>query len=63
VVLAVKAEPGQHVEAGQVLFLIEAMKMENEITAPHTGTIAEVRAQAGQVVEAGALLATFASAG
>jgi acetyl-CoA/propionyl-CoA carboxylase biotin carboxyl carrier protein len=60
VVLAVKAEPGQHVEAGQVLFLIEAMKMENEITAPHTGTIAEVRAQAGQVVEAGALLATFA---
>jgi acetyl-CoA/propionyl-CoA carboxylase biotin carboxyl carrier protein len=35
------------------------MKMENEIAAPHAGTIDEVRAQIGQVVEAGAVLATY----
>jgi len=60
-ILAVKAAPGQVVEAGQVLFIIEAMKMENEIAAPHAGTLAEVRAQVGQVVEAGAVLATYQS--
>ncbi len=57
--VSVKATPGQEVEAGAVLFIIEAMKMENEITAPHSGTLAEVRAQVGQVVEAGAVLATY----
>ena len=60
-ILAVKVVAGQQVEAGQVLFIIEAMKMENEIAAPHAGTIGEVRVQPGQVVEAGALLATFAA--
>jgi acetyl-CoA/propionyl-CoA carboxylase biotin carboxyl carrier protein len=60
-IAAVRAEPGQQVEAGQVLFIVEAMKMENEITAPHAGTLAEVRAQAGGTVEAGGILATYAS--
>ena len=58
-ILAVRAAPGQLVEAGQVLFIVEAMKMENEIIAPHAGTLAEVRAALGQVVEAGMLLATY----
>ena len=62
-ILAVKVVPGQVVEAGQLLFLIEAMKMENEITAPHAGTISAVRVQIGQVVEAGSVLATYAAAG
>jgi acetyl-CoA/propionyl-CoA carboxylase biotin carboxyl carrier protein len=58
-IVAVRATPGQAVETGQVLFIVEAMKMENEIAAPHAGTISEVRVQAGQIVEPGMVLATY----
>ena len=59
-VVAVKVAAGQAVEAGAVLLVVEAMKMENEVTAPRAGTIAAVNASVGQSVEAGAALVRFA---
>jgi biotin carboxyl carrier protein len=48
--------PGQAVEAGQGLVVVEAMKMENELRAPRAGRIKDVPAREGQTVDAGALL-------
>ena len=48
--------PGQAVEAGQGLVVIEAMKMENELKAPRAGRVKDVPARDGQPVDAGALL-------
>ncbi len=52
-VTAVLVEPGQEVEAGQGLVVVEAMKMENELAAPAGGTVQEVRVAPGDAVEAG----------
>ena len=56
-VVALLVEVGHHVEQGQGVLVIEAMKMENEIKAPRTGTVQEIRVKPGQAVEAGELLA------
>ncbi len=55
-VLSVFAEPGQTVEAGQTLALIEAMKMETRVTAIHAGRITAVHASAGAQIAMQALL-------
>ena len=58
-VLSVKAPVGTAVTKGQVIMVLEAMKMENEIVAPQDGTIASIDAAEGSSVEAGAVLATL----
>ena len=58
-VLAVHVAPGEHVEAGARLAVLEAMKMENELRAAHAGTIAKVHVASGQAVTKGALLIEF----
>ena len=58
-ILGVKANPGQAVKKGDVIVILEAMKMENEIVAPQDGTIASSNVATGDSVEAGATLATL----
>jgi acetyl-CoA carboxylase biotin carboxyl carrier protein len=52
--------PGDMVEAGQTLFIIEAMKVFNSITAPRSGRIISIEASDGAEVEVGDLLAEIA---
>jgi biotin carboxyl carrier protein len=52
-VVALLAEEGQEVTAGQGVVVLEAMKMENEIRAEHDGTIGKIFVQPGQPVEMG----------
>ncbi len=60
VVLRVAVQAGQSVEAGDLIMVIEAMKMENEVTAHRAGTVAEIRVAVGETVEVGSVLATIA---
>jgi biotin carboxyl carrier protein len=55
-VVKVLCEPGQQVEAGQALVVLQAMKMENELSLARAGTVKEVPAQPGQTVDQGAIL-------
>ncbi|HEX8069072.1 MAG TPA: biotin/lipoyl-containing protein [Pyrinomonadaceae bacterium] len=55
-VVRVLVEAGAHVEAGDALLVVEAMKMQNELKAPKTGTVIEVHAQPGTTVNAGDVL-------
>ena len=58
-VLSVKCAIGDAVKAGQVLFILEAMKMENEIVAPADGTVRQILAAKGQSVDTDQLLAVL----
>lgn len=58
-ILEVKANAGQVVKKGDVLVVLEAMKMENEIVASQDGTVASVDVEVGKSVEAGDILATL----
>lgn len=52
---------GDQVEAGQPMLILEAMKMEIRISAPHVGTVAHLYVQQGQTVERGQQLAEVVS--
>ena len=59
-ILKVNVANGQAVKKGDVLMVLEAMKMENEIMAPSDGTVASVNVQVGASVDSGAVLCTLA---
>lgn len=58
-VLDIKVAPGQNVAKGDVLFVLEAMKMENEILAAHDGVIASVNVQKSSSVNSGDVLGSY----
>ncbi|MCD8036752.1 MAG: biotin/lipoyl-binding protein [Clostridiales bacterium] len=59
-ILSIKVSQGQAVKRGDVLMILEAMKMENEIMAPCDGTVTSVDVAAGASVTSGAQLCTIA---
>lgn len=58
-ILKTNLAAGAAVKKGDVVLILEAMKMENEIVAPQDGTLASVNVTVGQSVEAGEVLATM----
>ena len=58
-ILGVKASAGQAVKRGQVLLILEAMKMENEIVAPQDGTVASINVNKGDTVNSGDVLVSM----
>ena len=59
-ILSVNVQNGSVVKKGDVLMILEAMKMENEIMSPCDGTVASVNVQKGSSVETGAVLCVIA---
>lgn len=58
-VLDIKVSAGQNVNKGDILFVLEAMKMENEILAAHDGVIASVNVEKGAAVNSGDVLGSY----
>ena len=58
-ILSVKASAGQAVKKGDAVLVLEIMKMETPVVAPQDGTVASINVNVGDMVEAGALLATL----
>ena len=59
-VVKVVADAGAQIKAGESILVLEAMKMETNITAPLSGTIAAIRVAAGDRVQTGDVLVEFA---
>ena len=58
-ILSVQVKAGDTVTKGQVLLILEAMKMENEIMSPRDGVIAGVHVNKGDAVDSGKLLVSL----
>jgi len=58
-ILEVKVSEGQAVKAGDIIVILEAMKMENEIVAPSNGTIVKIYTSKGTIVSTGDSLVTI----
>ncbi len=58
-ILDVKVSVGTSVSSGEVICILEAMKMENEIVAPQAGTVSSVNVSKGDSVEAGQVIITM----
>ena len=58
-ILRILVEPGQEIEAGDVVCILEAMKMENAIPAPREGVVSVLPIEPGQVVKPGQTLAVI----
>ena len=58
-IVAIKANVGDVVKKGQVILVLEAMKMENDVVATADGTVASIDTAVGNAVEAGETLATL----
>lgn len=57
--IKVNVRPGQTLQPGELILVLEAMKMETNVTAPRTGTIKEVRVSQGESVKIGDVLVEF----
>jgi biotin carboxyl carrier protein len=60
-IVEIRVSAGDRVEAGSILLVLEAMKMQNEIRAARAGTVERAQVAAGQTVEGGALMVSIRS--
>ena len=60
-VISVHVATGDTVTAGQTVLVLEAMKMQHTVSAPHDGVVTEIDVTVGQQVESGAVLAVVES--
>ena len=58
-IFKIEAQPGTAVKRGDAILILEAMKMEVPVVAPQDGTVASINVSVGDMIEAGALLATM----
>ena len=58
-IISVNVKPGDTVEEGDTLCLLDSMKMENPILAPVSGKVTEINLSSGQTVQAGDLVAVI----